>query len=396
MARTPWLENYLPGNFRGVPFKVASHQFKSGRRTQKHEFPQRDRGRTEDLGRALGDGSLELYVIGDDYFAQRNALSAALETEGPGILVHPYLGRLNVQAGLYTLSETTVEGRMARFSVQFSEAGEVLFPDEAEDDISNAETNAGLVIDNSQTAFEEAFSVANQPAFVVQDAADKAGAVGDFLEDSVAKVTEPIANLTFAIRNYKAEIGDLIKAPGELSARIQGMFLTLLDELNGEPETSSRVLGNFKNFGNDFDPIIGNTPSRNTQQANEDALLNNVKEMSLANDAKATVETDFASIEDALAGRDNIVEAFNGQLLLTTDDDLFQSIRDLQTSLTRAIPRPGTTELLTFTPPKTLPALVIVHNLLEDLSKEQELIDQNAIEHPGFVPGGEEIEVSAG
>ena len=56
MARANWLKKFRQGSFRGVPFKTESHEFKSGRRIQRHEFPQRDQGRTEDLGRALGDG----------------------------------------------------------------------------------------------------------------------------------------------------------------------------------------------------------------------------------------------------------------------------------------------------------------------------------------------------
>ena len=301
-----------------------------------------------------------------------------------------------MQTGLYTLSETVSEGGMARFSVQFSEAGEVKFPDQVEDDLANAETNATAVIDNSKSTFETIFSVAAQPAFVVQGAADKATAIADAMDTAVKNVTEPIANLTFAIRNFKASVNDLITKPGELADRIQEMFATLLDELNGDPETASRVLGNFRTFGDDFEPVIGTTPSRNKERINQDAITNLTKDLGLANDTKAVIDIDFISVEAALQKRNSVVNGLDTQLLLAIDDELFQSIRDLQTSLTRALPRIGLTEILEFTPPKTLPALVIVHALFEDLEKEDELIDENAIEHPGFVPGGDLIKISAG
>lgn len=392
-----WKDRFREGSFRGVGFFIESHQLSGGRRKQDREFARRDVGNSEDLGRRLKQFSIEVLVIGDDYFDQRDALIEAIEAPGSGELIHPYLGTLNVQAGEYTLTETKREQRIARFTIAFTEAGRPRFPDQVEDDLSKASENAGTVKDDSKSFFETVFSVANQPAFVVEAASDAIEAVLDFADDAVKKVTDPIDNFTFAISNLKADIQDLLDKPGELADRLQASFDSLLDEFADEPETAERVFGNFTTLEEDdsFVPVVGDTPSRQKQQENQDAVLQLTQRLTLSNQAQAAVEVDFLSTDAALKSRDAIVQGFDGQLS-NVDDELFQSIKDLQSSLTKAIPRIGTSELLTLRFNKTLPALVIAHGEFEDLDKETEIVEQNAVEHPGFVPGGEEILVSAG
>ena len=393
-----WRDGFREGSFRGVPFKTDSSQVQGGRRKQDREFAKRDIGNSEDLGKRLKKFTLELLVIGDDYFSQRDALEAALETQGAGELIHPYRGTLQVQAGNYTLIETVREGRLARFSVEFTEAGEVKFPDQVNDDLSESSDNAKVLKEKSKSVFETIFSVANQPAFVVESATDTLKAGLDFAEKSVQKVTDPVTNFAFAISNIKASLNDLVKAPGELAQRIQDSFDLLLSQFEDEPETSERIFGNFRNLSDDdaFLPVIGDTPSRSTEQVNQDAILDLLNQTALADQAESAIEVDFLSTSDALDSRNQIIDGLDNELLDTEDDDLFQSIKDLQTSLTRAIPRTGTTELISITLKKTLPALVIAYAEFEDLDKETEIVEQNAVEHPGFVPGGDTIQVSAG
>ncbi len=389
-----WKDKFREGTFRGVPFKTESHEVTGGRRKQKREFANRDNGNTRDLGKKLLDFRLELLVIGDDYFAQRDALEAALNEEGPGELIHPYRGTIQVQAGVYRLAETVTEGRMARFSVDFSESGDVKFPDQVEDDLNNSLDNADALVDDSKGFFATVFSVAGQAAFVV-NAGEKALEAGlDFATGAVAKVTTPVTEFAFAISNMKARIGDLARAPGEFADLLDDAFNLLIDEFEDTPETSERIFGGFATIDDSFVPVIGDTPSRVVQQGNQDATVSFFKQMGLANQARSAVDIDFTSTSAALQSRDAVVSGLDLELD-TLDDDLFQSIKELQTSLTRAIPRTGTSELITIIPPKTIPALVIAHAQFEDLAKEDEIVEQNAIEHPGFVPGGDAIQVSA-
>lgn len=392
-----WKDNYREGSFRGVVFYTESHTETGGRRKQDREFAKRDLGNSEDLGKKLKSFTLEIYVLGDDYFEQRDNLIEALESEGAGTLIHPYRGTRLVQAGTYSLVETAKEGRLARFTVEFSEAGEVKFPDQTENDLLSAIDNADSVIENSSSLFESAVNTISQAAFVIQAAADDVAALVDNIEGAISAVTNPVADLTFAIRNLKADINDLIQLPGELAGRINSVFSDLLGVFEDDPETSEKILGTFVNTLDDqFTPPVGETPSRETQRGNQNAILNFGKQVGFANRAKSAVSVSWPSTQAAVQSRNEIVDGFDVQLDFADDDDLFQSIKDLQTSLTKAVPTIGTSELISYTPKVTMPALVIAYDLFENLDKEQEIVDQNAVEHPAFVPGGESIEVSAG
>lgn len=390
-----WKDKYRTGSFRGVSFRTTSHQKNGGRRKQDREYAARNVGNSEDLGKKLPAHVLNIYVVGDDYFSQRDALIRALDEEGPGVLVHPYLGTFNAQVGSYTLTETVEEGRVARFSVEFSDAGEIRFPDQVTDDIQGTINNANDAIDDTKSFFEDVFSTANQPSQVLNSASASVKKVTGFLNNTVKKVREPIANLTFAIRNLEANVDDLIKRPGELADILSDTFNTLLDELSNNPEDASRVLGNFSNLPGEFEPVIGDTPSRNTERANQDAIVNLAQQLALSNNAKAIVDIDFLSTRDALQKRDEVIDEIDNQLD-NTDDELFQAFKNVQASLTQLLPRTGTSELITITPVKTVPALVLAYDNFQDLDKENEIIEENSIEHPGFVPGGEPINVSAG
>lgn len=128
-----WRDNLRPASFKGVSFEVASHADEGGRRAQIHEYPNRDEPFAEDLGKMAETLSFEAFVIGDDYMDKRDALREALNSVGPGTLTHPTLGDLYVICTGFRIAENTGEGRLARFSLTFMEAGEQSLPADAVD-----------------------------------------------------------------------------------------------------------------------------------------------------------------------------------------------------------------------------------------------------------------------
>jgi prophage DNA circulation protein len=59
-----------------------------------------------------------------DYRADRDALVAALEAEGPGLLRHPTMGTDLVQPGPYTATERRERGGYVEMEMSFTEAGQ--------------------------------------------------------------------------------------------------------------------------------------------------------------------------------------------------------------------------------------------------------------------------------
>ena len=119
-----WRDQLHPASFRGVPFHVDSDSMPAGRRTQTHEYPQRDKPLVEDLGRVTREIKLAAFVIGEDCYFQRDNLLNALDKPGAGELVHPWYGRLTATATVCSVSHERREGGMVRFDLVFVEDGE--------------------------------------------------------------------------------------------------------------------------------------------------------------------------------------------------------------------------------------------------------------------------------
>lgn len=124
-AGSSWKQGLLPASYNGVGFHIDVGTKASGRREIEHEFAKRDLPYAEDMGRRGYRFTITGYLIGDDYIAQMKALTAALETEGTGTLVHPTLGPLQVQPGPYSVTERRERGRMCEFEMSFIEAGAI-------------------------------------------------------------------------------------------------------------------------------------------------------------------------------------------------------------------------------------------------------------------------------
>lgn len=159
-----------PASFRGVPFFVEAAGGTFGRRTVTHEYPQRDKPFSEDLGRAARKITITAFVIEPDYMTKRDRLLEALEQSGPGTLVHPFLGTMSVTAEPANLNENKQDGGVARFTLSFTESGDITFPttERSTNESVNLRANAANL--SLQQDFTNQFTVANQPDFVTDEA----------------------------------------------------------------------------------------------------------------------------------------------------------------------------------------------------------------------------------
>ncbi|WP_218070399.1 DNA circularization protein [Escherichia coli] len=131
-----WQSHINQASFRGVPFGVISGESVVGRRVAVHEYPYRDTVWVEDLGRSARKFTLRGFLIQNslvysagDVFSQRDALVAACETSGGGLLVHPTLGEMTVYVpdGGLRIEEGVESGRVFSFTLTVIESGEKAF-----------------------------------------------------------------------------------------------------------------------------------------------------------------------------------------------------------------------------------------------------------------------------
>lgn len=114
-----WRDELRPPSFRGVPFLIEANTRFGGRRGFTYEFAKSERSLDEDLGRRVTRAGVSAYVIGDDCLDQADALEAALQTEGGGMLVLPTMGQAVMRCETYQRVEAKNAGGMVRFEIAF-------------------------------------------------------------------------------------------------------------------------------------------------------------------------------------------------------------------------------------------------------------------------------------
>jgi len=394
-----WKDNLRQASFRGATFKVQSHNADVGRRVVIHEYPKRDVPYSEDMGLRARQYSVEAYVIGDDYFSKRDALMRACEAEGSAELVHPYLGTINVVCLSCSLRESSDEGRMARLSLQFIQAGENRFPGEAIDIVARAELLADAVRSVSVLSFADMFSISGLPGFVVSDARNM---LANFSETMRRITNNSLSrNITEALNvlnGFNRELSALLGLPKALAKRIHGIFFAL-STISASSREELNAVSVLYSFGGDAQPIPLTTSTRVAQQRNRDAITSFIKTSAVTEAARVAPTIDYLAIDDAEEVHSKIMEQL--ELIAEsqeTSDEVFSALQDLKTIIAEGVPQQNKRlpYLMTYTPHATVPSLVLAHRLYEDISRAQEIVDRNGIKHPGFIPGSVPLRVVAG
>jgi prophage DNA circulation protein len=114
----------------------------------------------------------------------------------------------------------------------------------------------------------------------------------------------------------------------------------------------------------------------------------------VATTAEASATVDFASHQEAAAVREALAVALEAEAE-TADDAVYQALMDLRAAVVADITARGANlaRIVTLRQPGTLPALVVAHRLYGDAARAEEIVARNALRHPGFVPGGRDLQV---
>jgi prophage DNA circulation protein len=399
-----WRDDLRPGSFRGVAFRVREHEAEGGRRGELHEFPDRDDPWFEDLGRSARRWSVEAIVIGADYMPARDALAAACEARGPGTLVHPFLGTLTVVCVTFSYKESTAEGGMATFSMEFAEAGTILPAQVQPDTAAAATASADEVIEAAPEVFAAGFSTAGVPAFVetagvglIHRLTDAAVMAGTFLGGSGPALRAFEAGLSV----LPAGALSMLRAPMELGHAVVGL-VGAVGSLGLLPARRIAALRRLSAELALAPAVIGGTPARARQRANQAAFLHLVTAAAAAETVRAVAQLRFPSYDEAARLRDSIADELDVAATALADagnDAGAEAIEQLRLAMVRDVTARGGSlaRLYAYAPAATEPALVTAHRLHGDpgyvIADAAELVERNRVRHPGFVPGGQPLEV---
>ncbi len=397
-----WRDRKRTASFRGVEFEVDAHDHDFGRRTDVHEYALRAVPWVEDLGRAARAYSLDAYLIGPDYDLARDRLIAALEAEGPATLVHPWLGPVTVSCTTSSLRETIRRGGEAGFRLDFIEAGENAAPDAGEDTQALSIDAADAAGDQAAAGLAGDFATAGRPGFVLDAAAARVGGVADALEAATAPIraaTEKAGAFLRRAARLRVQVLSLAAAPGDLASELLG----LVRDAAGLARTPAQALAALRplmGFGSTLGAVLGLTPGRARERANQTRLIRFVRQAAAAECVRAVADLEFGSYDEAAAERDVMSEAIDTLAVEAADagdDAAWLACEDLRRALVRDVTaRGGSLARLTEVPIATdRPLLVVAHSLYGDAGRAGELAQRNRVRHPGFIGAGTVLQALA-
>lgn len=429
-----WTDNLQDASLRGVPFKVDEDEATFGRRTQTHEYPGRDKPWVEDLGRATRRFSVQAYLVGDDYFEQRNRLIEAIEKPGSCTLVHPYYGEMTVTVSDEgRVSHTRDEGRMCRVSFSFIETGELSFPSAGIATGTKLADSCSLLDDCISSAFSS-FGLDGLSDFLQSGVLDDASAMMDTVTDAFKYVDSGISAASRLLQgdlsvllmppssgmNFVNQLQTLWRAGTRLSGNtsdlismVKGLSGVTLDSglaPRGVWKTDSTTTQTRTTQSNTVAQAIRTTAlseaaytvvslpksttttvtTGQTAQVSHPAVTDILPDTDAGSVGVTTsVSTDETpSWDDLTAVREVLNTAIDQELTRVTDDTLFLALRQIRTDVNNDISArlEQSTRLTERTPVQVLPALVLAADWYDDAGREGDITARNGVIHPGFVP----------
>lgn len=380
----------IGASFRGVPFFVDKSERSGGRRLVNHEFIGRDDNFVEDLGRKSRAFSVEGYVIGDDYVAQRDKLLDALEAEGPGELVHPYHGVMRVACDSQTVGESREEGRLARFAITFVETPLQPPAPSAVDDLADKVSAAvDAANDATDAEFVDQYDATALASFAFASAEDALTKASAALQDKLARVvsaTQELAQVNSDLTILTAEASSLVRQPAVIVGQFRDVFTGLVLTAAAAPSDLMTTLLDTYDVPLG-DPVVATTATRARELANQVALQNALRRALVCEAARLAPLVTFASIEETIAARDRIADALEEQAA-AADDIAYPALVDLRSQVLLAVPGgQAFASVVTVTRSLPIPSLLLTYQLYGSVDGEQDVIDRNDISHPGFVAG---------
>lgn len=422
-----WIDRLVDASFRGVPFKTEDESQTAGRRVETHEFVNRDKPYTEDLGKATSRPKFSAYVIGDDCYEQRDRLIEALNKPGPGTLIHPAYGEMSVCVeGGINVSSSSSEGRMVRFDLRFVEAGELTYPTSGAATANTLVSSCSALDDCISDNFDQ-FGMDGMPDFVQNGVIDDATSMVGYISDKMAMVDSGISD---AARLLKGDISVLLPPPSSGKG--------FIDQLQTMWRSGNRLSGNasdlftmIKNFsgislGSDLAPRgVWKTDSKTTQNQKQQSnyVASAVRTTAISEAAYAVTTlpapvittseqnqqstgwpsvthpelnnapdeaavVDVPTWDDLVDIRDTLNTAIEKELSRTTDDSLFLALRRVKSDLNNDIKHrlAQTQKTVVRTPDEVTPALVLAAAWFDNAARESDIVRRNAVAHPGFVP----------
>lgn len=408
-------EQLQPASFRGVPFEVEASGITVGRRTVVHEYPQRDRPYVEDMGRATRNITLQCFVVGSDYLEQAQALMHELEEPGPGTLIHPWLGEMEVT--ITSVSELQFDQGLgvASVTITATEAGDIEFPAVTADEDTEALEAADAVEKSAVDKFCEDFDLST-----INDWVDSA--LEGSLLDALNFVSAGDLGKLFDYAEGVANLADKAMALLSTDPKIFATRLAGALGLSRWATTVSAWRGVAKSLKNlcEHDKLKARTKAyaerkgepmsdvTRTVMKSQAAIETLVRQLLIAQmvgvstlvatskdvsspDGEVDMRTTTRSYDEIVELRDELCQVLDDELLMEENDEMYQVLDEARTAIFDVLTHKADAlqHVVIVKPDDVFPAVVLAYDYHDDADRDLEIARRNGVEHEGFCPASE-------
>jgi len=395
--------------FRDAEFYSKKSDAGGGRNVAESIIPFSEKHHIYDLGSGIHPFKISGYVIGTDHKNKAKKLIKALESPGPGELLHPVLGPVSCYCKKWQALENQT-GNITSFELSFVKADSLTIQITPVAHPQSVQAISDEIINTIQERLITSLENSG-PDFLTeaQNALDNVMAQITPYMDAAKNAINQIARAEAVIRNVRENLRKLINFPNELTNRLRNAINGVMEAILGGDKSALRkdsvenALGMFKHEEHESFPPTH--PARQSVEFMEIVAVTNICGVVLKNvDAQGSniqpgnPETQSGlqnSVSDLEAIHHLIEHAINRASENSHDPELYRALVSLRREASRVFFEAIKNVEVHQTDDIT-PAIVLAYRLNPDnfLATETDIIKRNSFKHPGFIPALSKIEIS--
>lgn len=302
-----------PASYKGVPFLVNITSVTGGRKDVLHEFPNSNIQNIEDLGLRPRVYNITAIIAQPNYIQKRDALLAALEEGGDGVLVHPFYGRLEkIRARSFVFDEVVTRLGDTDIRIVFGPSDTDGLPTQTINTVSLVANRRDTVNTSIISDITNLFTVTNSFSGNFTSAVTKLTAIAIAItanSKSLTATPDQINDFSSLVSTFSASINQLITNPADLGSSLNNIFIEL-PKLYATAGEQTAAMSLFFDFGDDDIAISETTAGLTERKQNNDVLNNSVKGFALTGAYVSTSQTDFTTVDEIETTSSSLETAF--------------------------------------------------------------------------------------
>lgn len=328
--------------FKGREFLVPSESESGGKKVAIHEYPGTSDRFVEELGRRLPTFNVTAILHGLNVVQQRDRFTATLVSDGPGILIHPYLGQVRVSVVDYTVRTSDTSLGQVIYDIEFVQTRERLslqaFSIGPSAVFSSAKT-ARSALDVAVLGRYRPLRVGDSIRQLASRAREAISSIQSELSTTVNPVQDALNEVTRGIVLNRQDAFSIVRTPQRLTEAFRGIFDSALS-LGQTPAflrdqwsaltnfgAAPRFLGNgqrSRTVGSVRTPIQRSIQKRILEDDNLRVLDQYIRIEALINSMESEAGGEFAT-DTALALARSRIESDFQRIILNHDDVIASS-----------------------------------------------------------------------